>query len=718
MQRRSFLALALSAGAGSLLTGCGSGWNLGIGPIRGGGGSSTAGVTRLKAQLQLPEGSPVSLPDLAVWTSALTSKAPSATGSVDLGVFAGGTQYAEVRDAERRIVLAGFVSTERTTLSAQSTAELLVYFALGGPLHTAQARPVFLTGLASLPGFESLVQLIRTQLTTQGYVTIEGPLATALADFRKANLSITRVTRGTKVEPNAEDSGIILDTRVDGELKITNNYLRRGKLWLERTGYKTAESTNNDTVLLKTLDLAVPSRYGGWLGTATSLWKGDYLWQPVTMPTEAIPLTPTNALETYYRLSVIGPGATEGDLRKLTSERASEQPVVALKALILDFILPVIANIILPLNGEAIDNATGVINANAAFSDIINTSRQTIPDVFAKIGEGDYDGAVSLLWEAGWTSNSLLPLLATLLAGLFDITTPPSELLGKITGKLSVLGAVDVIASAFDSGLWAHDVFSSKMASVFDITTTKAKITLVADASTLSPTATTNIRAVIQDQPKEAVYTYEWSVSPNGNYFLMDGDQKSTDKSAGGILLSKFEKVFIGSLVNSDGNATVRCKVTRVDKGKQEIGVDEVSLVFTAATSTVLGTPHFEGFAYQGQGAGSSGLWGYYSLMYVVVPKVPNARFYDLVENGYPSLPQRGGFQAVEIADPNLTGFSEIVAQIGPNEYWHRVGGSVSTRYSSKASAEAAYQEAMRSEAAQTFRNNFLATRWAWKVTF
>ena len=36
MHRRFFLALALSAGAGSLLTGCGSGWNLGFGPVRGG----------------------------------------------------------------------------------------------------------------------------------------------------------------------------------------------------------------------------------------------------------------------------------------------------------------------------------------------------------------------------------------------------------------------------------------------------------------------------------------------------------------------------------------------------------------------------------------------------------------------------------------------------------------------------------------------------------
>jgi hypothetical protein len=359
MQRRPFLTLLLSTGTASWLHGCGSGTDSGLSQAANGGGSTATGTTRLKAQISLPDGAAIAnRADLSVWNSMTTAMKPAADGSAEIAIFEVGAHYTEVRDSARRLVLAGFMSLDQASLSAQSTAELLAYVALGGALHPVDARPVVLASIQGLPGFASLVNLVSTQLTNSGYLTEDGALATALTDFARlqrgasANFNL-RQTKGTKVEPNAYDSGISLDTLVDGELKITNNYLRRGKLWLERTGYKSEAGVDvSESVVLKVLDLPVPSRYGGFLGTATEIYQGNYLWTPVTMPTESIPLFPAGALETYYRLSVVGPGAIEGDLKKLPQERLNEQAVVALKAIVLDFVLPLVANILLPQWGR------------------------------------------------------------------------------------------------------------------------------------------------------------------------------------------------------------------------------------------------------------------------------------------------------------------------------------------------------------------------------
>jgi hypothetical protein len=121
------------------------------------------------------------------------------------------------------------------------------------------------------------------------------------------------------------------------------------------------------------------------------------------------------------------------------------------------------------------------------------------------------------------------------------------------------------------------------------------------------------------DKQDGVTYDYQWSVSPNGNYFLMDGDGKSTDESPGGIITSKFEKVFVGSLTNSEGTPTITCKV--VKHGGDTVGTGTTSVQFVKDVTIYKGKMTFDG-------AIISGGQGTIAYAFADVQQKPNVEHY------------------------------------------------------------------------------------------
>ncbi len=588
-------AAAFASGIGGTifgLAGCGG---------AGGGEEGSSNRTGLRARaisvsVGLPSGNAVpGVSSLKVWSSAGIDS-PGADGKAKVTVFNDGPQYAEARDTQGRLVVSGFVGQGRTTLDATSTAELLAYFALGAGALASEGRVAVLGGVKTLNGFQAIVDAVTSQIATRGTVTRDGVVLDAIEMFVAANprsLSRKVSSRGTLVEPDAEASGVILDTLVDGELKLTNNYLRRGHAWLERTGYKSKDGQEHVGLLeIEQFDLAVPSRYGGFTSAIGDIIAGNYVWSPVTMPTKGIPLAPADALETYYKLTVVGIGGTLGDYPLLSQERQDVRNTVAFKALFFDLLLPVISNILLPLKGDEFDEFVDHCDANTVMSDAINLLRQTVPEALGLMNAGEYAAAASTVWKAAWTTNSMLPVLsATFLSFVRDrvLGSMSYEMAAdRFKNAIGIFGAVDLTASCFDVGLLIHDWANSNHADIFKITSRGGKITVIPDQTSANPDQAVNVRVVIQDKNPAAVYKYEWSVS--AGYRLTAGDGKTTDTAPGGVLVSNFDAVALASKEDKDGTATVTCTVTRID-GTPDVRVDSKTAAVVFEKDEVLVVP-------------------------------------------------------------------------------------------------------------------------------
>ena len=116
MQRRRFLQLALAAPVTALATGCGGGWNLGFGPIRGGGnGGGTAPlltVGRMAATVDHGSftGALPAYGELQVATAFGSEKA-AASGGVSIQAIQTETTLGFVTEASGAILYYGWLSS-------------------------------------------------------------------------------------------------------------------------------------------------------------------------------------------------------------------------------------------------------------------------------------------------------------------------------------------------------------------------------------------------------------------------------------------------------------------------------------------------------------------------------------------------------------------------------------------------------------------------------
>ncbi len=573
------------AGALVGLTGCGGS---GGGSFGGGSGGGTGGgfggltPTPVTAQITLPSGTPAAIGDLSAWSSAGTSN-PNAGGQVQVTVFNNGPQYTDVRDSQGRIVLAGFLGEDRDELNAETTAELFAYFAVSGATQVGEGREIVLNGLKSQTLFASVVTEVENQIRTNGFVDpSSGELTnrlTALAD------SIAGRGRGTIVDPDATSSGVVLDTITDGELKITNTYLRRGYAWLERTGYVKDGTEHEQLELLSEFELEMPSRYGGWSGVLADLIQGNFIWTPVEMPSIAIPLSPSDADATNYRLSIIGLGTSQGDFLKMPVERQNALTQVGIKSLVLDIMIPVVANMLVPIKGDAVDDFIKFSGANPILSDVINNLTSTVPEVAGLIRDGQPREAFFTLWGAAVSSNTAFPAFIQMFIewthkyGIGNLFGSAEEMYQYADSALRILGAVDLVGTTFDMGIFFHDLSQSNLADVWDITTTGGKITVVPDDNRVPLLEPTHVAAVIQNKNPNAVYKYEWSATEG--YRLTDRFGKTNTEDPDGVLTTSDDEVLLTSQLDVGGTCTVKCRVTRID-GPSDIFVDdaEANVIF------------------------------------------------------------------------------------------------------------------------------------------
>ncbi|MCC6686451.1 MAG: hypothetical protein IT205_05635 [Fimbriimonadaceae bacterium] len=587
-----------------------------------GDGSPSLRATTITSTIEveaIPRGG-TPLEDLDVWTSAQTSDV-SSTGTSSVVIYNEGPQYAEVQDPQGRPVLMGFLSPSSPNLSPRSTAIALAFLAVSGGWMKEAGRLTVLAELPTLPGFDALESAVATQLDADGYLNLDDK------GFQSALSTVVlgAMKRGAIVEPT-QGSGLSANTSVEGKLSFQNVYLRRVVLFMRRTGYLPAEGATVDEpdTPWTRIEMPVVARYGGITGTIDGYIKGEVAYSPVTSTPFDVPRFPADAKKTYYQVNAVGPGWEEGPYGvSIPQEQRDELLTLELKTMFLDAFLVLLANVALPLGGEQVDEYLQFMAGNAVITDIISNLRTTVPQVGELCGQGKYYDAFKTLATAAYTSNTILPLVGQLTLDFLQansgLTNEDLESLhGGMKGILDKMGKIDVGFTLADSALLFHDFAASNKVEKFELKVGPGTITLQADRTTIQPTGTTKIKAIVQDRDPAGTYEFEWTVSPNSNYWVEDRHLVGTDDNPSGLLTTLEDEVNIRSLVTTNGEATVTCKAFRLDGGRRGVGDDDIVITFDTAAENILTTmnPTIQVSKVVKQ-LGDGGYAGYMTLWYV-----------------------------------------------------------------------------------------------------
>lgn len=571
------------------LSGC-----AGLFPHSGGSSTGLLTVTPQASTVTLPTGtSGVNLATLKVRTSCGDVTVAS-DGKVSVPIFNGGPQYAELVDATGKTVMMAFISDTQLSLSAETTASALLYLALAGPQLKADGRLKLLAEASTLSGFSGLVTVIENQIKTLGHLDLTATeFQTALANV--VNTSMGR-GRGVIAEPTTA-SGLSLDTTVQGKLAVQNVYLRRVNLYLRRTGYITAagQTVDDDNSEFVKVEMPTVARYGGITGTLDGYLKGEVPYSPVTTdPALDIPRFPADAKQTFYDLYAVGPGGTKGEAYGILPIFAqNDQGMLEVKTIFLDVLLVFIANIALPLKGSEVDDFLTFVGGNAVVTDIIGNLKSNIPQLGELLGQGKYYDALKTIVTSIYTSNTILPKLAQVTLDFLDRNANLSDatydqIFSGMSGLLDKMGKIDVGFTAADLSLLVFDIARANQADLFKIKVIPGKVTLKADSAVVNTKAKTKVHATIQDKDPNGTYEYQWTVTPNNNYWLDDSHLNGTDDAPDGVLITADDTVEANSLILTDGTASIHCKAFRVDGGRQEVGEGDTTVQFDDAAQIII----------------------------------------------------------------------------------------------------------------------------------
>jgi|GEM_PF-3441976 len=552
-------------------------------------------ATPVQAQIQLPTGETVpALTLLEPWCSGGATPV-TADGKTNVTIYNNGPQYADVRDAAGNLVLISYLSDTQKVFNAETTAQAMIFFAIGGAAQIDEGPAIVLAGVPDFPGYGSVVDEISAQLVSQGYISLQtGTLADKIQDVVDAVRGTPAPDgRGTIAEPT-NASGIFLNTITDGQFTIQQNFLRRTEGAIRRISYIDSVGNKHEGVEAETefkeVKIATPSRYGGFLGTATNILKGELVWTPTVTEPIAIPLFPDVAQATTYELRVYGWGASPGNVVSLTQEERDKILELSLKSIVLDACLPVIANIIIPLKQGAIQNFLEFAGSSSLLSDTINILRDTNPQLVSQLTAGNVKAALITTYETVLTSNTFLP---TIFEIAFDwanknnvklLGSTGTELSALVGKRLALLGIVDVYFSTVDMIAYGIDISNSSRCQNFIITTTPGKISVTSEHPSVSVSKTSELTAVIQNKNPDAVYKYEWSVSEGYEIYADNG---TTSTAPEGILATSQDTVDIKSLTEDPGTARIECKVTRID-GPNDVFVAIGKLEFKFVADVVV----------------------------------------------------------------------------------------------------------------------------------
>jgi hypothetical protein len=623
LNRRGFLRVAggtiFSISAFSLI-GCGGNGSTSNGSTNGGGGAPGLSLTSSTIPVTVTFPAGMATPTNALVQTSLGS-APLVGGKASATIFNGGPHFTQVVDGNGNILMVGWVGSNGGVINTHTTSEVLLYFALCGPLLTDDLSARLIHDLAT----ESNVQTVADTLTkamasnpialTNADATVLTALISAyqaLAPSSSASTSSVRRPADVLVNPANTKSGIMVNQPGLNTISITNSYRRRGFYFVDKISYVDSSGTNQNLpqpMLVSTGDISATVGATSVLGSIQGYLGGDVAYGPVSTDAIAVPLDPSGARTTTYQVTIIGAGASQGDL-VLTGNRLALETKIIETTLFIDFFLPLVTALI------AIPSVTNRLNAVLASGQAANLLQDTlagfinnIPGLIDKANSGDFKGALHLVTDALRSSNSARVAFGTLcttlfsklgaafpgsLSGLSQITQFTNTLEGDgsaasggKTGVFTILARFDAILTSIDSCIQLAQILASDRVDTWNIIANAAKVKLTPTFADVPPDPLedpTVFTATVPDASDSGTaLTYHWNIGGTGGGFITDGIHDGTDFDS-----SKSSVNY--SAGNGEGSDILTVEAFQVN-GEKRISLGTATAPITIKESTFLIAP-------------------------------------------------------------------------------------------------------------------------------
>ena len=511
------------------------------------GGPGPSAVART-GRVVLPTGSALDLKTLSI-SNAFGTGTIDGTGGYRLNATAGGPQFTLVTNARGKIVLAGFLGDAEPNVSAHSTAELLVYYALGGYALSDEDQLVLVSAIGTYPGVANVEQAIAAGLRTAGSdpLTANGPAilsaisaishslhvgpprgAQAVVAAARADLSVTGAVpasggrvlpQGVTFDPAAQTSGLTMIADFPNAVHFQNVYRRSAEYYVDEVS-PTAKS------LSKTPLGQIPSvqALGGFNSTLASVISGAFAFSQISTAPISLPAE-TGAAKTVYKITVIGPGVT--DLPGvLTSDRILEQSTFAASFYFQNIVVPLVLSIAAPIGKGKIDALFGA-NTTQYFRDGGKLLISGAPAFAAAVRKGDFNAGLAAFTSAFIGSSTyratLVKATADAAKGVLgtDITSAFSAAGinsgANIKAITTFLTNVDVVLASTDFIAVIYGLQHSNTGDVFNVTSIPEKVTLTPAASSIANGKIVDFTAKAvnaSDHSASQTLSYQWTNVP------------------------------------------------------------------------------------------------------------------------------------------------------------------------------------------------------------
>lgn len=385
------------------------------------------GYEMANVQVLLPDNGDVDLTNAKLVSLGADSDMDG-NGMGQLPLNSGVVESAYLLDAENHVVLAGLISGDRLELSVETTAELMVYYALGYHLLPESAKSAFLKEIGQVPGFPNFVETIRTLFESNPLIYSEGGYEVPLQDFLDQITSKHSVGEDDRIFFNDENtkSGVTLSSVDSTRIKLQNSLPRRSRVVIYKKSYSNRNGDPFEIPNYTSTAFANFKLESGGSHTIQELEVGNSLQQinaqqasidnaietdPILLPVDS-----STELVAGYEVVIIGSGQRNTDVRDMTAEELDIYAQINKETYIIDYFLPTLLDV---GGNKSLLPPFGSDKENALYQAVLPVLEQ-YPDVIDEVVQNEFKDASEIflpaLYEDVRLSNALRDLLTDVYA--------------------------------------------------------------------------------------------------------------------------------------------------------------------------------------------------------------------------------------------------------------------------------------------------------------
>lgn len=471
------------------------------------------------------------------------------------------TNIAVLLNRDKKPVMAGFITDSTHIVSVESTAKVLLYYALGTAFQVDTATHVFINHIDEVPAARDwtvrFADLWKSNPHVLGSGTFVEPLREAVDNLSerpdpidiRATLQMSTRTSDITVDDGDHKSGLQVYQSEMSKISINNRYRRRAHAFLYKMKYKTEGNTQYTPILngitqntVSDTDLPIYATAGATsvVGTTMNLVRGKGMDFAVTSNGPIDLELRENEEEAVYTLRAVGPGKPTGN-HPMTSAEASKYRRLLLETLTFDFLMPALS---IKIGAMDVDNMQAAVTA-------VEHLVSTTPGIYDALQQGDFKEALFAALETLASSHGVDALYKILDAVLPASIDSFEDIAESVAGWL---GVQDKVLQAIDFGLITGEIAASSALDSWEVVARASVVSLSPKEAAIISFSQQELVAEIKnlDESQASALRFQWSTTGEYGYLI------DTENNRGSSFENGSNKIFYncnapsGSLSDDD----------------------------------------------------------------------------------------------------------------------------------------------------------------------